>query len=70
MLGLTNILVFPSMSEAHNSRNGYGSKTLQTVSGQFELDTPSDRSIDQAASILASLKNISVDLLHYRATLS
>ncbi len=31
-------------NEANNNRNGYGSKILQTESGQFELDTPRDRS--------------------------
>ena len=31
-------------SETNNNRNGYGSKMLQTESGQFELDTPRDRS--------------------------
>lgn len=31
-------------SEEDNSRNGYSSKTLQTEDGQFELDTPRDRS--------------------------
>ena len=31
-------------NEANNNRNGYSSKTLQTESGQFELDTPRDRS--------------------------
>jgi len=31
-------------SEEGNSRNGYSSKTLQTEDGQFELDTPRDRS--------------------------
>ena len=31
-------------SEAENNRNGYTSKTLKTEDGQFELDTPRDRS--------------------------
>ena len=31
-------------SEVNNNRNGYSSKTLQTESGEFELDTPRDRS--------------------------
>lgn len=31
-------------SAENNSRNGYSSKTLQTEDGQFELDTPRDRS--------------------------
>ena len=31
-------------SEADNYRNGYSRKTLQTEDGQFELDTPRDRS--------------------------
>jgi putative transposase len=30
-------------SDAGNNRNGYTSKTLQTEDGQFELDTPRDR---------------------------
>ena len=30
-------------SENANSRNGYGSKTLSTGEGQFELETPRDR---------------------------
>lgn len=30
-------------SEADNSRNGFTSKTLQTESGQFEVETPRDR---------------------------
>ena len=30
-------------SENANSRNGYGSKTLTTGEGQFELETPRDR---------------------------
>ena len=31
-------------SDSENSRNGYTSKTLQTEDGQFEVDTPRDRS--------------------------
>jgi len=31
-------------SDTDNSRNGYTSKTLQTEDGQFEVDTPRDRS--------------------------
>jgi len=31
-------------SDTENSRNGYTSKTLQTEDGQFEVDTPRDRS--------------------------
>jgi hypothetical protein len=31
-------------SEGENHRNGYSRKTLQTECGQFELDTPRDRS--------------------------
>jgi len=31
-------------SDSHNSRNGYTSKTLKTEDGQFEVDTPRDRS--------------------------
>lgn len=31
-------------SDGDNNRNGYSSKTLQTEDGQFELDTPRDRS--------------------------
>lgn len=31
------------VSAAHNSRNGYTRKTLQTEMGQFEVDTPRDR---------------------------
>ena len=31
-------------SSSENSRNGYTSKTLKTEDGQFELDTPRDRS--------------------------
>ncbi len=30
-------------SDSDNSRNGYTSKTVQTEEGQFELDTPRDR---------------------------
>ena len=30
-------------SDTDNNRNGYTSKTLQTEEGQFELDTPRDR---------------------------
>lgn len=31
------------VSVAHNSRNGYTRKTLQTETGQFDVDTPRDR---------------------------
>ena len=30
-------------SDSRNSRNGYGSKTLKTEDGQFDLNTPRDR---------------------------
>jgi putative transposase len=33
-----------AQSDSDNSRNGYTSKTLQTEDGQFEVDTPRDRS--------------------------
>ncbi len=33
-----------AQSDTDNSRNGHTSKTLQTEEGQFEVDTPRDRS--------------------------